>query len=501
MDRTTGIPPGSPKRLRRDARAAVLVLGVALVLPAALPRASGSQNDSSLPGIVFVQARRVMASELTQRFPEGSRLVRFDPEGPSRSTVDLTPGFFAAADPQISPDATRMLFSGQMSAGARWQVWEMDTDGSNQLQVTHCSGDCLKPVFLPRGRIVYTVFNGTGLRQASALYVSDESGAGAHPITFGPGDFEAETVLQDGRILVSAASPLTANGNGSETRTLYTIHPDGTELTVLRQDAHPGLTRSKAEELADGTVLFVERRRVAGREVGGELAWIPPAVLHNSLVTPGQSVYWSAHELNEGTLVVSKQRSDSLVSDAKFDLYTFDLAKKVVGPLIYRDPKFSSLEAVPLEQRQTPRYYWSILHPDSKTGRVICLNAYLSADAPGGHLGRRIAHVRVLTLEQGDGRVHVLGEAPVETDGSFYIMVSADRPIRFELLDAKGTVIRAQRSWIWARPGEDAGCLGCHEDKALVPENHWPLALKRLDTPFPLGVSVGPQPAHLMSGK
>jgi hypothetical protein len=423
-------------------------------------------------------------------------LVRFDPGWSLRPITDLTPDFFAAADPQVSPDVTKILFSAQQSASALWQVWEMDADGSTQRQLTHCPADCLKPAFLPRDRIVYTVFSGTSREQTSAVYVSDESGTGGHPITFGPGNFEVETVLQDGRILISAASPLTASRNGRGARTLYTIHSDGTELTVFREDAHPGAAQGRAEQLSDGTVIYLERQNTVGRDGEGTLAWIRPAAMHNSRVTSGQSVYRSAHELDEGTLIVSKKRSGTSASHDGFDLYSFNLAKRAVGPLIYRDLKFSSVEAVPLEQRQAPRHYWSILHPESKTGRVLCLNAYLSADAPGDRLGQRIAHVRVLTLDSDHAGEGVLGEVPVETDGSFYIQVPADRPIRFELLDAKGTVIRAQKSWIWARPGEDAGCLGCHEDKALTPENHWPLALKRLDTPFPLGESASPQPAH-----
>lgn len=422
--------------------------------------------------------------------------MRFDSGSSMGSVTNLTPDFFAAGDPRVSPDATKILFSAQQGAGALWQVWEMDADGSNLRQVTDCSANCLKPDFLPRDRIVYTVLRGMGRHQTSAVYVSEESGASGHSITFGPGNFEVETVLQDGRILISAASPITDGAKGRGARTLYTIHPDGTELTEFRQDAHAGAAQGKAEELSDGTVLFVERQNRVGQGVDGELAWIRPAAKHNSPVTPGQSLYWSAHELDEGTLVVSMKRPGTRASDDRFDLYAFSLAKRAVGQLIYRDLNFSSVEAVPLEQRPTPKNYWSILNPESKTGRVICLNAYLSAEAPGGRLGARIARVRVLTLESDRAGESALGEAPVETDGSFYILVPADRPIRFELLDARGTVIRAQRSWIWARPGEDAGCLGCHEDKALTPENHWPLALKRLDTPIPLGVPVSPQPAH-----
>lgn len=428
-------------------------------------------------------------------------MARLDPGSSNRSVTNLTPDYFAAADPQIYPDASKILFSARQTAGAAWQVWEMDADGSRQHQITHCSADCLKPAFLPHNRIVYTSVSGTGRGQTSELFVSDESGAGAHPITFGPGDFEVETVLQDGRILASAASPLVAGGNRRGARTLYTLHPDGTELTLFRQGIHANAAEGGAQELRDGTVLIVERRNTVGRDEEGKLAWVRPAALRNSPISPGRSVYWSAHELDGGTLVVSLKRPASANGAGKFDLYAFNLAKKSVGPLIYRDPNFSSVQAVPLEQRPTPRHYWSILHPESNTGRVVCLNAYLSADVPGGQLKPHIARVRVLTLESEGAGERALGEALVEADGSFYVSLPANQPVRFELLDAKGTVIHAQKSWVWARPGEDVGCLGCHEDQALTPENHWPLALKRMDTPFPLGTSISPQADHSVGVK
>jgi len=94
--------------------------------------------------------------------------------------------------------------------------------------------------------------------------------------------------------------------------------------------------------------------------------------------------------------------------------------------------------------------------------------------------------VRVISLQSTGARERSLGEAPVEKDGSFYVEVPANQPVRFELLDANGQTIVAERSWIWTRPGEQRGCPGCHGDKALAPENRWPLTLKRFDTPTAL---------------
>jgi hypothetical protein len=116
-------------------------------------------------------------------------------------------------------------------------------------------------------------------------------------------------------------------------------------------------------------------------------------------------------------------------------------------------------------------------------------------DAPGGRFRSDIAKVRVLTLDAQNGLARRLGEAAVETDGSFYIAVPPDQPVRFELLNASGKSIHEQKGWIWTRSGEEHGCVGCHEDKAQAPDNSWPQALRRFDTPTRLGVEK-PVSAH-----
>ena len=119
---------------------------------------------------------------------------------------------------------------------------------------------------------------------------------------------------------------------------------------------------------------------------------------------------------------------------------------------------------------------------------MICLDAYASNDLPNGRLSGHIVRVRVLAKEQRSERV--LGEAPVEADGSFYATVPADLPIRLMLLGPKGEVLKQQRSWIWIRKGEDRGCVGCHESQAQAPENRSPLTLLRMDTPTLLTVTA-----------
>ncbi len=423
------------------------------------------------------------------RFPEGSHFMRLAPGSPA-SEVSMEPKFFAVADPRISFDASRLLYSGQQKKDGDWQVWEAGIDGSEPRQITHCIAGCVQPVYLPHNQIAYTSLIGNAVGTESAVYVCNTDGTRAHRITFGPGDYQVETVLHDGRLLLAADSvgghrPVPHGGSDGGYRALYTIRPDGSGLTLLRQNASASGVTEGATELADGAIVFIQRKHLSGAAPEGELQWLRPGALRASgAAQKAPADYESAAELQEGTLLVAERELHA--SGHRFGLYTFDLASRTRGELLYLNPRASSVQAVAVRSYAAPEYYWTILHPEVTTGRLLCLNSYASQDGSGGRLAGHIAQVRVIALNQSSRREDVLGKAPVEADGSFYVTVPADMPVRFELLDAKGGVIHKQTSWIWARNGEDRGCLGCHESNAMAPENHWPRALRRLDTPTPL---------------
>lgn len=331
--------------------------------------------------LILVQCPMTSDGETVGRFPKGSRIVRLRSRETQQTPTVLTPEFFAAADPRGSFDAKRVLFSGQSSPGEGWQIWEMNADGSNKRQVTHCPSDCLSPAYLPEDAVAYTA-EADG--QDSHIWVCDRDGSGAHQITFGPGQFQLKTVLGDGRLLITALTPLDI---GAVARALYTLYPDGTGLSRM----------------------------------------------------PSQ---WP------------------------------------IAPSIP--------EVVPLVPQQRPRIFRSVLLPGARAGYLICLDSRISTEAQTEPASR----VRVWSLDNTRSKQAPLGDVPVEADGSFYVAVPADQPVRFELLGKRGNSIREQKGWVWTRPGEQRGCVGCHEDKARVPDNRWPLALKRLDTPFQLGVKI-----------
>ncbi|MGB2633838.1 MAG: hypothetical protein WAM58_07870 [Candidatus Acidiferrum sp.] len=442
-------------------------------------------SAAALPEIVFVQTPRLVSGPLAERFPQGSVILRFHPSATQRLTR-LTGDFFAAADPQVSFDATRILFSAQKTQGDRWQIWEMGLDGSGKHQITQCRQDCLRAAYLPANEIVLTVEEAANERSVSYLAVARTDGSDFHRITFGSAPFQLETVLRDGRVVASAPWPLASDSASISARVFYTLRPDGTALESFRCLHQEKASQVSAEELADGSLLFV-RKGLTDKAVAGSLVKMSQGAFDGTPLGSRESSYESARQLSDDYLVVAKQTAIPSHPASRFDLYLFHLKTGTLAERLQTSAVASSIQPVPVLPRPIPKHYWNTLNPESTTGNFISLNSYLSADDPGGHIASPIAQVRVFALGAADGQEHNLGEAPVEADGSFFVKVPANQPVRFALLDAKGRIIREEHSWIWARPGEQRGCTGCHGDKSVAPENHWPQTLRRFDTPTPLG--------------
>ena len=57
-------------------------------------------------------------------------------------------------------------------------------------------------------------------------------------------------------------------------------------------------------------------------------------------------------------------------------------------------------------------------------------------------------------------------------------------------MNAAGKVINGPGRWIWLRPNERRGCVGCHEDHEMVPGNIQPVAVKFPPVSIPVIISV-----------
>ena len=120
---------------------------------------------------------------------------------------------------------------------------------------------------------------------------------------------------------------------------------------------------------------------------------------------------------------------------------------------------------------------------DRSGANILCLNVYTSRE--GGIPEGVVKAVRAW-MENDDGSPLDLGQAPVEKDGSFFVQLPSERPVRFELLDGNAKTVRAQQSWFWMRRGEQRVCVGCHAGPERAPDNAVPAVLLRTTDPVKL---------------
>jgi len=144
-----------------------------------------------------------------------------------------------------------------------------------------------------------------------------------------------------------------------------------------------------------------------------------------------------------------------------------------LGAPLQDDAAFDETDPVFAVPRPHPQGHSSVVKPDKKGGWIFCLGADLSDRPALIDPAPRAAKIRVLTTGKA-----VLGEVALSSDGSFHLAVPADTPLGLEALAADGRVIRRQETWIWVRPNERRGCIGCHEDPEIAPPNRVPDAVR-----------------------
>src|SRR5581483_3495640 len=104
------------------------------------------------------------------------------------------PDFAASADPEVSFDGTRILFSGKRTAADSWQIYEVTLPGGEPRRISSGAGDCTRPSYLPENSIVYT-------RDASWIETVALAGGAPERISHGAAPVLTAGVLRDGRIL------------------------------------------------------------------------------------------------------------------------------------------------------------------------------------------------------------------------------------------------------------------------------------------------------------
>lgn len=449
---------------------AVIFSALILLSCAAVTRViARSSNDPVAKATIYTAAKQYDATACIrggERFPQGAALMIREGDKARK----LVPNFVASADPNVSFDGKSVLFAGKKTAQDPWQIWEVAIDDGEPHRVLTTKEDVVRPMYLPDDSMVYArKRNGAFVIEAVSL-----SGGQPLPLFYAPGSAFLTDVLRDGRILFEATYPLGAGA----TPEIYTVYSDGSGVESYRCDH--GKTRYAGRQVSSGDIVFTRGRGLA--------RFTSPYSHDVDIAAPAGEYAGDVAETDKGEWLLSV-RADATKP--------FELKKwKPGAPALAAaasETGMNVVQAVIVSERQAPNRHPSGLHAGWKYANLLTLNAYTSKTK---FTAGSIAQVRLYTTDT-DGKPKVLGTAPVEKDGSLFIQVPGDRPLKLELLDSNGKVLKREDGWWYARSGEQRICVGCHSGPERAPDNAVPAVLLRTTVPVDLtGGTTSQETSH-----
>ena len=465
------------------------------------------------------QAFRPGAGLLRFAYGDGARIVRLDPNGTAQV---LTAGFHSAAEPDVSFDGKRFLFAAKRTATDQWNIYEMAIDGSAVRQITRAMGDCRCPGYQSTQYVItatepwYQItfvgtrhgwLNEAAPGPATALYSCRLDGSEVKRLTYNLSSDYDPVIMWDGRLLYASWQRATLEHGLWGRIRIFGVNTDGSDYAAYVPDVGRRIQHMPCT--TGGLAVFVESDRPLW-DGAGTLAAVEirrPWKTYRPLTTEADGLFHSPAPLPDGSLLVAWRPRDG---SRTHGLYRFDLARNRLEPVL-DDPGFHDFHAKAVYSREEPDGRSSVVSEQDPHAKLYCLNVFesdLSArQGFGPAVARRLRVVEGVPrrlapagessagtgqAEHGSGSGspgppalepplalrRILGEVPIEKDGSFTLEVPANTPLELQLLDDNGLAVR-RCGWIWARSHQAQGCIGCHEDPELSPENYVPEALRK----------------------
>ena len=412
------------------------------------------------------------------RYISQSRIVAINPEKPSDPPQILSGNYFSARVSEISYDGKSMLFAAQTKQGDPWQIYEMKLSDKKTHQIISLPENCIDPAYLPGDRTIFSrSLNKDSIGAGHALYSCKIDGSDLKRISFHPNSDLATSTMADGRI-ITLTQQLKPELSGP---VLLVLRPDGTKSDVFYFPPKGCNLFSRPQESRTGKLLFVETRE--NNPNSGNIISVDQDRPLHSRINLTEAIDGSFKSIThglKGKYLVSYKSAEA----TSYSLCEFDLQAKTVSKAIISDPKYNILEAVIVDAHERPKKLPSEVDSKVKTGLIMCQDVNVGEEASGNKYSVRpkTESIEILGLSAS------LGVVPVEADGSFYLKVIADKPFRIQALDVKGNVIGKPCTWIWMMPNERRGCVGCHENHDLVPENKAPLSVKKAPVAIPVHI-------------
>ena len=434
---------------------------------------------------------------------DGGRLAIYNPQTDKvRTLIKDDKGAFR--DPRVSYDAKKVLFSYRKGGTHHYNLYEINVDGSGLTQLTSGDWDDIEPCYLPDGDII---FCSTRCKRyvlcwqssVPVLFRCKADGSELRQLSSGANVENTPAVLPDGRIIYTRWEYV----DRATTRfhQLWAIKPDGTGAATYFGNMHPTNQVYIDARPIPGTqdVLYVNSGHCSN-EHAGDLVVLNVgngpddlSQAKNLVVEPAPKGKWG-HNFRDPYPV-----SSSLILVAKGnDLVVIQRdGERGVMTSVYTSPsKIAVHDPQLIMPRKREPVLPSTVDHSKTTGTLFLTDVNIGRNMKGLKRG---AIKKLLVMEQlpkpvnfhGGGSTplahggkwtlnRILGTVPVEKDGSAFFEVPASRSIYLGLLDENDLNVKQMRSFITVMPGENASCIGCHEDRLMTPPTRVTLAARRL---------------------
>lgn len=423
-----------------------------------------SCNNNSLDGFIIA----VELPGNNDLSCKDARLIAIDPEKPGKTARVLSKEFLAACAPSLSYDGRYLLFQGKKVENDPWQIWVMDLNRNSTSRVTDLPEHCTDPLYLPDGTIAFSRSGSVKKRDVSTIFKCNMDGSDLQQLTFHPSVDLASSVLKDGRILFTSSQQYP----DTKDPVFLVMRPDGTKTELFYRGSPGAYPVSRGTESEEGYIYFIESD--------------PHQQGSGNLITVNQDRPLNSRQhLSEGIdgdfrAVIPSGKSWCFVSyrpspDEPFALYEFDTVEHKVTTLLYQGKGHVTDLVWIGAQKERPRRLPSAVNPENPTGLLMSQDINLSVIPVHESVTTDTVAVRIQVF----GLEGLMREVEVEKDGSFYLKIDADTPFRIQTINKMGDPVREPSDWIWLRPNERRGCVGCHADPELAPYNRVPQAVRQ----------------------
>ncbi|MGF1584251.1 MAG: SUMF1/EgtB/PvdO family nonheme iron enzyme [Bacteroidales bacterium] len=412
-------------------------------------------------------------------------------------------------DLKLHWDAERVMFT-MVDETNRWQVYEVGIDGKGLRKAIDPQEPDLEffdASYLPNDKVISVSNIGyqavpcvSGSDAVGNLVLSDPKNGDLRRLTFDQDANWGPTVLNNGRLMYVrweytdlthyfSRMVMHMNPDGTEQRALYgsgSVFPTAT-FDVQPIPGHPtqfvGIISGHHGVVRSGRLIIFDPA-ISRHEEKGMVQEIPFSnrpiipIIKDHMVDGVYPQFIKPYPISDKYFLVTAK----LTPNSLWGLYLVDIYDNMT--LILEKEGEGYIHGIPLKPRPVPPVIPEKIKEGSREATVFIQDIYEGEGLQGVPRGT-VSSVRVFAYEYAYNRSpsdHVaqgiqsgwdikrlLGEVPVEEDGSVMFTIPANTPVSLQPLDEKGRAVQWMRSWLTGMPGEIVSCVGCHEGQNETP--------------------------------